>query len=207
MLVSLEIHIYGFWGKKGGLMSLFSYIALPREANMSMIENGISALNHYQIGELTWNKKEYRIERNTSGAGGEIINPDKLDGSGLFHGIRLLENNTSTTFNSCFKNRHIYILEGCLDYNGERTISDNSEFFSRLINSILVNIELCRKQLFDLIIQNLNKGEFAEIYSELVNHADFNIGPPLQEIALNANDILFSKELNLADRLKIEIKI
>jgi len=191
-------------------MSLFSYIAFPREIDLSVFPNNPNnreSLKSYQVGELAWGKNEYRIERNVSGAELEFINFDEgLLCDFFIHGIGIYKDKTSATFKNCFKNKHIYAFEGSLNYNGDCSLGDMSEYSIRMMNSTLVNIELSRKQLFDLILQNLQEGEFVEIYAEIVNHTDFNLGPPLYDLVLNMGDILFSSDLNIKDRLKVVIK-
>jgi len=194
-------------------MSKVSYIAFPRRIDTTTIESGVIALKSYLVGELIWGSDGKSVIRNTSNIGIASIDSNELQGGGFFHGLRVSEVTGSPSFKKCFKNKYIYALHGSLNYSGESRSSSHScktgtesELVARLTKGLLVNIELCRKQLRDLLIHNLNEGEFVEIYSEFVNHTDFSFGPPKNELLITIGEILFSSELDLTERLRIEIK-
>ena len=194
-------------------MSIFTYMSFPREADVTVLENGTVALKSYKVGELIWGDDGKSVIRNTSGMEAALVDCSKLYGEGFFHGLRVYEDANFSTFKNCFKNKYVYSLEGRLDYSGAPHSPNHtyetgaeSEFIARLTRGILVNIELCRKQLRDLLIHNLRKGEFAEIYSEVVNDSDFDFGPPSNELILTTDEILFSRELCTKEKLRIEIR-
>jgi len=189
-------------------MSRFTYIAFPREADTTVLENGMTALKSYAMGELTWREDGKDVTRNSFNTEGVLVDCSKLEGGGFFHGLRIYDDDTAATFNNCFKNKYIYIFEGTLNYTGDPSLlACTSEFTTRMMKSTLINIELCRKQLCDLLIHNLHEGEFAEIYSEFGNHVNFEFGPPLNELILTTDEILFSEELSIKEKLRIEIRL
>jgi|GEM_PF-4567569 len=191
-------------------MSLFSYIAFPREIDASLlktdIESGIKALNYYKMGELMWNEENGSVVCNPFSRGGEIIDCSKLSRF-FIHGIRVFEDISNATLENCFKNKNIYGFQGSVSFRGDLNLfKEHSEFTIDMMKSSLLNIELCRKQLRDLLLNNLEKGEVAEIYSEMVSGTNFNLGPPLKKLFLTVDEILFSQDIDLSDRLKIEIR-
>jgi len=186
-------------------MSLFSYIAFPRKVDLSTYESNINALKKYKIGELVWNKNEYRIERGSANDGVRFTDCGSIPWNSHLNGLYIMEDKTLATFKRCFKNKHIYLLEGSLNYNGSRNINDTTGLIASLLEHIIVEIEVCRKQLYELAERNLREGEFIEIYSEHTNHMDFDLGPPSKELIISADEILYSMELDLYDRLRIVI--
>jgi hypothetical protein len=189
-------------------MSQFTYISFPRKVDNTMHENGTIALKSYKLGELIWNKENGNVVRNQSTRSGILVDCSKLMGAGFFHGLRVIEDMENAVFENCFKNRHIYALEGCcVSFNGDLALfNETSEFVVNMLESALINIELCRKQLRDLLKHNLQKGEFAEIYSESISDSDFNFGPPLSKMLLTVDEILFSQKFTLDDKLRIKIR-
>ncbi|MCL2199487.1 MAG: hypothetical protein FWB80_11235 [Defluviitaleaceae bacterium] len=192
-------------------MSVVSYISFPREVDTSALEDGMAALKSYKIGELTWGEYGKRIVRSPSGMEGTLIDCNELIEKGIFiHGLAVRDDSEGATFKSCFKNKYIYKFWGGLGYGISQhtpvSMYEESEFISNYVRANLIETELCRKQLRDLLIHNLHEGEFAEIYTDFVHDTDFNFGPPLNELILTTDDILFSSELCLDERLRVEIR-
>ena len=187
-------------------MSCFGFVSFPRKVDTTVLENEVITLESYKIGELMLSRDGIGVNPNTDS---DLVSCDKLVKEfGFFHGFRLFEPDMDVTFKECFKNEHIYCFEGNLNYNGAVDLLDNkSEFVIGMLKHTIIDIELCRKQLRDLMIYNLQKGEFIEFYFEFGNHVDFDFGPPLREICLGIDEILFSNELRIEDHLRIEIRL
>ena len=126
--------------------------------------------------------------------------------AGCLYGLRIFEKEASVTFTNCFRNKNIYSLAGNLNYSGTNILMIDTTKIIADMTYTIANIELCRKQLLDLIESNLQEDEFVEIYSEFISGTNFNLGPPLGELQLMTSELLFSKVLDTHDRWLIEIK-
>ena len=203
-------------------MSLFSYIAFPREVDTSCLHSKFDKSKAYTVGEIRGAELEQQFNGNINDL------PDDLnvymgDWSD-FHGIHVFDRG-SASFDAVFANKHIYSFQATLRLIDEASFSAEShriymedddpdmneeEFLSfshSLIKENRNDVAICRQQLYDIVLCNVKAGEAVEIYSDWVDHRNiFSFGPPKTRIRLEVEDVLTSEQLDLQENTVIEIR-
>jgi len=115
-------------------------------------------------------------------------------------------------FANCFKNKFIYeysiVMHSFSDMRVKviREIPDkeNQDIEFQKINT--ASWLFYKTALYDFISQNLLSGEFAELYREMTNHANFNLGPPKFEHSVKLCDFIdFPDSIYVQNKRKITI--
>jgi hypothetical protein len=184
-------------------MSLFSYIAFPRQADTSCIKREID-----KEPRKSW------------------MDADPYDFEKACYGISMHDWHEAV-FCGVFTNQFIYCLDCTFRFiDEEKTIETYRYNQNRLSEggASAVNLDLdyirftikcnnecaaiCRKQLYDIILLNTEPGEIVEIYTTYVYdyNDNYDYGPPENETILGEEQVLTSELLNLTGRTKIVIK-
>jgi len=151
-------------------ISYYSYISFPRK------------LDAFLLSEIKGWEKEFGIFYDTTKYRNDIFlfpnsPPEESD--------IIIIDKKDANFTNCFKNQFAYDYSVIFPHSFRHILSninkENSNEESR-------NVELeeiynaswlfHKNVLFNFILQNLSTGEFAELYREMINHVDFNFGPP-----------------------------
>ena len=178
-------------------MSLFSFIFFPRELDENRLHEIISD-KLYDYDSL--NKFHFFHQEHLDGLS-DII------GKRMFSGI-YISKEPDLKFKGTFHNKFCYLMDNYLYYDPERIeaiqkyidCKDTHNQLSQLDLTILLKSRLNRHQLFTIIDENIKKGEFVEIYNEVL-HDDWKYiwGPPKETVELSLNDILSERKFNLCD--------
>jgi len=198
-------------------MSIMRYISFPRE------------LTKYQVSYIKfWGEDEFRVNKNTE-AKWERIMPiieDQVDGR---FSIWDFTNNAlfnKAVFNNCFINPFIYefyaevpdyyyeqksaisqkyraqeAIDGCLDF--EAMDLELSEYWNK-------EWSLQNQVLYKYLHDNLNAGEFIEIYESWIEEEDERgmiFGPPTSEIVISLEELLSLPFLEGPDDLGERIRL
>ena len=204
-------------------MSLFSYIAFPRQVDISCLKSKFDKTKVFTIAEIRGAEVGTQIKSDLSELpdGLHVYLGDLLNDA---QGTQIYENREAS-FDAVFTNQFVYsfqatfelldaerYLEECISYfnddvidNGDMRESDYIDFAHSMIKYNRDTVAVCRKQLHELIQINTHLNEFIEIYSEYVDHINFNLGPPKGITTLHLSQVLTSELLRNEDNLKIEI--
>lgn len=201
-------------------MSLFSYISFPRQVDTSCLQSKFDKSKAFTVAEI----------RGTELDNGNL--DDFPDGALVylgdiftdFQGMSIFDNQDAS-FTDVFTNKFIYsfqatfelldaekYIEECMRIfhdddidNGDMSEADHMSFVYGMIQNNKDDVAICRKQLYELIQVNTYPNEIIEIYSEFVDHINFNLGPAKEKIILDLSQVLTSELLQTEDKIKIEI--
>ena len=129
----------------------------------------------------------------------------------------LIYNSNKAIFNDCFKNTFVYgfELEPPHDYHcqiGEIIHEglDDVEMKQELDKASSIRRLLESRKLYNFLHQNLNRGEFVEIYTSWLDGMNFNFDSPTVELSINLENLLTMSipilpldNLNLRQKLTI----
>ena len=223
--------IYGTLEHKlvnGGIVvSLLSYIAFPREVEMSCLKSMIDRSKMVKIKDL----KGTIWEKNYIGLPDDLV--VYIGNSSDSDELQIYEKDPHISFKKVFENRFIYrinakfsvykpevnmaemdiegILKSIQEYDGtsmtkEDFLKQSEELGVELEKRNKRHVTRCRKQLYDLVKFNTDFGEKVEIFCGWVRTPNpVKLGPPKEKIVIGLNDVLTSELLCLQHKLKIEI--
>jgi len=181
-------------------MSYASYIAFPREADISCVESKYDESKKVTVGEIRGTKLEKEWEEKY-GKGILDNDPNELSyylgDMSDFYGITIARLYEDGLFDNIFANPFVY------DFSGAFQLPDD---ITKMIESSESNAVVCRKQLYDIVILNLKSNEIIEIYTEWLDVNLDESAPPEKVIEIDAKEILTSKLLDLTDKTKIVIR-
>ena len=205
-------------------MSLFSYIAFPRPVDTSCIESKFDESKSYTIGDIRGTELEEQWEKQFGGSLEGL--PDNLsvyfgDWWSDFHGISIHDKHED--FNNIFTNRFIYGFEGefqlldeervmegyrerqgCFPENEES--AETLDHLNKMIKSNKENVAICKKQLYDVVMLNINPNESVEIYSDWADNRNiFDFDSPEKEIVIDAESVSSSELIDMQPGTKIVI--
>ena len=217
-------------------MSLFSFIAFPREVDTSCLKSRIDDSKRVKAKDLKgtkWENDYIGVPDDANIYLGDMSDFDELQigekDSWISKYEKAFDNPFIYSMGAEFK-EYIYETVGGLDkmltdsgMSIEEFTAHIKELADMSVDEFVVeikrlenarteksNIEYvtrCRKQLYDLVKFNTEPGETVEIYSYLVSSSCLvQLRAPKEIIRLNVEEVLTSKLLYLLDRLKIEIR-
>ena len=207
-------------------MSLFSYIAFPREVDTSCLISNVDESKKVTVGEL----KGTELECLYQGLPDEM--PVYLGDSSDFWGVQIFELDFAS-FNGVFKNDFVYCLDADFTFRDLKEAIDSGmksfhyckgmkalyylteadkwteeecmEGIIKGYNDTKKRVTLCRQQLYDVVQRNMHPGETVEIYSVWVHGDECNFGPPVGIKSIYVEQIPISESLDLEDNVKLEI--
>ena len=204
-------------------MSLFTYISFPRQVDKSCLISKIDKSKIFTVFEIRGTELEKQLDYSLDGLPDElgVYLGDEDD----FQGTEICDNEEASFIN-VFNNRFIYCLEAEFKLiDAEKHITDYMSFFSEYIadngdaseseymeylhNSVKRdkdNVALCRKQLKELVLLNIQPNEMVEMYSEWISENISVMGPPQETVILETSEILTSDLLRNENKRKIEIQ-
>ena len=163
-------------------MSYFSYIAFPRK------------LKTIRFFDIQGKEKDYGINYDTTNFRKDIL---------LFPDISPDENHIvlvdkkEATFNDCFKNPFIYEYHVYIPNNYHHLTSNiiTSKSDGKIKTTELERIAnekwfLYKKVQYNFIILHAQIGEFVEIYTEMTDHVNFNLGPPASKSIVSSDEFM-----------------
>ena len=172
-------------------MSFFTYIAFPRE------------LKAFRLRDIKGREKEYGINYDTNNYREDIV---LFPNASPEESSIAISDKKDATFKDCFKNTYIYKLG--IDTCCNEQLSDTlKKIYELEAEEKSTKLKLLYDQILsDFIVQNINLGEFVEMYSEFVNHIDFNLGSPVFEYEVELKDLsILESRKNTTDSYKITI--
>ena len=161
-------------------MSYFDYIAFPRE------------LKAFPLSDIKGKEKDYGINYDISKFRNDILVYADMP---LDEPHMIIYDKKEATFKNCFKNPFIYEFCVCLPPNTDwltimQSDLDAESKEKELEESAKWRWLLHKQVLCDFISQNIDAGEFAEIYTECTDHIHFDLGPPDSECAFSIEEFL-----------------
>ena len=208
-------------------MSLFSFIAFPRECDTSCLKSRYDKSKSVKMKDL----KGTKWENDYIGCPDDAI--VYLGDPGDSHELQIGEKDSwFSKYEKAFDNPFIYslgamfippkpitqsvsleeILDIIEEYDGvrmskEEYIRESEEYGKVMKHQHIEHVARCRKQLYDLVKFNTEPGETVEIYSYWVSGSGaVKLRAPKEKIVLHVEDVLTSELLDLRDRRKIEIQ-
>lgn len=180
-------------------MSLYTFIFFPREINEENFREQVSKNGIYYLTDL---KRFPYLEHEMLNRYADILEKEMFSGAYLHR-----ENEEYLKFTGNFQNKFCYELCGDFwrtkkDFDKFRNQLDDGAFDSDVecasIIEIITTAKIERHQLYTFIDDNINSGEFVEIYDEWLDEEWKDVwGPPLKTVQLTIEDILSVERFNL----------
>ena len=160
-------------------MSSMSYIAFPNQ------------LKAFRLSEIKGKEKDYGINYDISGYQNQYM--FLFPNSSPEESHVVIVDKKKATFRKCFINKYIYIISIDLPYIQMDTIKKivDKKFKLCELEQFVEEKWLRYKQIqYNFISENLNSGEFAEVYSVWTDHVNFDFGPPKLEYTMTLDEFL-----------------